>query len=91
MKCSSSNVVSFSPLQNGALLPKGTYLNNDSSYTVCKEDGVLVTYLDASDESSLQHLHDDSMKITTAAVATPNNSSPVNCFTFEAQVHCFFW
>ncbi|CAN6447305.1 unnamed protein product [Victoria cruziana] len=72
--------------ENGALLPKGTYLNNDSSYTVCKEDGVLVTYLDASDESSLQHLHDDSMKITTAAVATPNNSSPVNCFTFEAQV-----
>ncbi|XP_031479692.1 uncharacterized protein LOC116250249 isoform X3 [Nymphaea colorata] len=73
--------------ENGALLLKGTYLNNDSSYTVYEEDGVHVTYLDGPDESSLQHLHiDDIVKATTSAVDAPNNSSLVNCFTFEAQV-----
>lgn len=75
--------------QNGSLLRRYTYLSNDSSYSILREDGVEILLLDessyANDEKSLDYMDETSDTSDTSAY-TRSDSSKMQSFTFEAQV-----
>ncbi|XP_034685144.1 uncharacterized protein LOC117914069 isoform X2 [Vitis riparia] len=74
---------------NGSLLRRYTYLSNDSSYSILREDGVEILLLDessyANDEKSLDYMDETSDTSDTSAY-TRSDSSKTQSFTFEAQV-----
>ncbi|XP_050374958.1 uncharacterized protein LOC126792594 [Argentina anserina] len=75
-------------VENGSLLRKYTYLNNDSSYSVSFEDGVDIELLESSscdgDKKSLEYLHEspDSSNLSNSE-SDPNK---IQSFSFETQV-----
>ncbi|CAL5415223.1 unnamed protein product [Camellia sinensis] len=75
-------------IENGSLLRKYTYLNNDSSYSVSLEDGVEILLLDNfssnSDEKNPDCMEELSCSSNTSAY--DNDSFKKQSFTFEAQV-----
>lgn len=76
-------------IENGSLLRRYTYLSNDSSYSILREDGVEILLLDessyANDEKSLDYMDETSDTSDTSAY-TRSDSSKTQSFTFEAQV-----
>ncbi|XP_028051145.1 uncharacterized protein LOC114255802 isoform X2 [Camellia sinensis] len=75
-------------IENGSLLRKYTYLNNDSSYSVLLEDGVEILLLDNfssnSDEKNPDCMEELSCSSNTSTY--DNDSFKMQSFTFEAQV-----
>ncbi|KAI7993232.1 putative vacuolar protein sorting-associated protein 13A [Camellia lanceoleosa] len=75
-------------IENGSLLRKYTYLNNDSSYSVSLEDGVEILLLDNfssnSDEKNPDCVEELSCSSNTSTY--DNDSFKMQSFTFEAQV-----
>ncbi|XP_015161501.1 uncharacterized protein [Solanum tuberosum] len=74
-------------IENGLLLRRYTYLSNESSYSVCQEDGVDVRISDGNSDN------DESMKSMEALLYNsdasdfdPNGSNKVQSYSFEAQV-----
>ncbi|KAK7264763.1 hypothetical protein RJT34_32373 [Clitoria ternatea] len=72
-------------IENGSLLRKYTYLNNDSSYSISLEDGVDMVIpgdLPCSDEES-----DDNMNQTSGtSVYSQSDANVTQSFAFETQV-----
>ncbi|XP_034685142.1 uncharacterized protein LOC117914069 isoform X1 [Vitis riparia] len=83
------DVRTFLNSMNGSLLRRYTYLSNDSSYSILREDGVEILLLDessyANDEKSLDYMDETSDTSDTSAY-TRSDSSKTQSFTFEAQV-----
>lgn len=77
--------------QNGSLLRKYTYLNNDSSYSITIEDGVEIVApcnLTSGDEKSLDNLNQTS----GTTIYSQYESNGTQSFTLETQVNfpsCF--
>lgn len=74
-------------IENVLLLRRYTYLSNESSYSVCQEDGVDVRISDGNSDN------DESMKSMEALLYNsdasdfdPNGSNKVQSYSFEAQV-----
>lgn len=79
--------MSFMYIQNGSLLRKYTYLNNDSSYSVSFEDGVDIELLETSsgddDKKSLEYLHESPDSSNVSDFDSDPNKIP--SFSFETQ------
>ncbi|XP_020230234.1 uncharacterized protein LOC109811015 [Cajanus cajan] len=71
-------------IENGSLLRKYTYLNNDSSYSISSEDGVDMVVpgeLPSSDEKSL-----DDVNQMSGTTDSQSGSNGTQSFSFETQV-----
>ncbi|KAJ8532740.1 hypothetical protein K7X08_015629 [Anisodus acutangulus] len=74
-------------IENGLLLRRYTYLSNESSYSVCQEDGVDVMIFDSnSDNGESIKSMDELLYNSDASDFDPNGSSKIQSYSFEAQV-----
>lgn len=76
-------------LQNGTLLRKRTYLNNESSYSVASEDGVEILDLEKSavdDEKKNHDIRNKSLNSSDVDLTAQNDPQSTQSFTFEGQV-----
>lgn len=78
-------------MQNGLLLRRYTYLSNESSYSVCQEDGVDVRISDSnSDNDESMKSMEELLYTSEASDFDPNGSSKIQSYSFEAQVYQLF-
>ncbi|XP_031738035.1 uncharacterized protein LOC101213129 isoform X1 [Cucumis sativus] len=75
-------------IENGSLLRKYTYLGNDSSYSVSKEDGVdiiLDTLSSDEEKKNTASIHETS-DTSNISSSLESDQSTLRSFTFETQV-----